>query len=143
MTHDCPTGKHPQPHMNCYYGHGCRCRPCTDAVVADSRRRRRDRAYGRPRSRLTDPVHARVAIAALIDLGATHEWISEQTRLNAPNLRAIRAGRRSRVRTATVAQLQHLWRDVGAGRAIPPRYADAQRRKVARERRRQYRSVAA
>lgn len=29
-SHHCPTGVHPEPSRNCYVGHRCRCRRCTE-----------------------------------------------------------------------------------------------------------------
>lgn len=124
MKHNCPTGRHREPHYSCYHGHGCRCPGCKDAAVADNRRRRRDRAYGRWRARTADAMAARALLIALFDAGATRTWISEQTGLDEGNLWAIRTGRRVRVHTSTLAKLRSLHEACGEG-LLPPRAQEA------------------
>lgn len=139
MTHDCPTGRHPEPHYCCYHGHHCRCDGCTFQAVEDNRRRRRDRAYGRWKARSVDAAATRALIAMLRDAGATKAWISEHTGLVPKTLWEIASRRRERVHRSTAAKVEGLARAVASGDLHPPGLRDAQRRKIARERRREYR----
>lgn len=139
LIHDCPTGKHPQPHYSCYHGHGCRCVDCKDAAVEDNRRRRRDRAYGRWRARRVDAASTRALLAMLRDAGSTQAWVTEQTGLAPKTQWEIRTRRREHVHRSTAVKVERLARLVAAGEAHPPNYVDARRRQIQREERRAYR----
>lgn len=142
-AHTCPTGRHPNPHYSCYHGHGCRCPGCTAEAVADNRRRRQQRAYGRWKPRTCDAAATRAMLAVLKEQGATRQWICERTGLHPRTVWEITSRRRDRVHRSTADAVEELARAVAAGHARPPRYARAQERKVERERRRQYRQEAA
>lgn len=144
-AHTCPTGRHPNPHYSCYHAHGhrCRCDGCRAAAVADNRRRRQQRAYGRWKPRTCDAAATRALLAVLTDQGATRQWISDRTGLHPKTVWEIASRRRDRVRRTTADAVEGLARAVAAGHARPPRYADAERRRQHRLRQRAHRAKAA
>ena len=76
-------------------------------------------------TRAADVVTAR--LRALVDRGATAEWLAEHSGVHVSTVRRLVRGDHKRVRVATAERLAHVERQVAAGDLTPPRWRERRR----------------